>query len=232
MQDRVCKDCGLSKSITAFRTPIGRKCIDCLDARIKARSKRYYQENSEYIKARVNQRRLDNLELDRERKQREYQENSEYIKARSQRHRDNNPENIKAMSKRYYTQRGADIKSRMTLYYQANQDSIKASVRNYTNKFPEKVRALAHKRRTQKTQAGGFFTDKEWVALKEQYGFSCLCCYKKEPEIKLTADHIVPVSKGGTSNIDNIQPLCKSCNCKKHDKIIDYRTNWEGDLRA
>jgi 5-methylcytosine-specific restriction endonuclease McrA len=47
-----------------------------------------------------------------------------------------------------------------------------------------------------------------------------LCCDKKR---KLTADHIVPVSKGGTSNISNIQPLCGPCNSSKGAKTVDYR---------
>jgi len=37
------------------------------------------------------------------------------------------------------------------------------------------------------------------------------------------ADHVLPVSKGGTSYISNIQPLCQPCNSGKKDKHIDYR---------
>lgn len=65
-------------------------------------------------------------------------------------------------------------------------------------------------------------SNKEWEDLKVKYNFICPSCHKIEPEIKLTRDHIISLSKGGSDSIENIQPLCKSCNCKKHTKSIRY----------
>ena len=36
-------------------------------------------------------------------------------------------------------------------------------------------------------------------------------------------DHIIPISAvpiGTYYSIDEVQPLCKSCNCSKNDKVI------------
>ena len=85
---------------------------------------------------------------------------------------------------------------------------------------PDKLRATKQKRRTRVAGAGGSFTEQEWKTLCAKYNQKCLRCKRRR---KLTADHVVPFSKGGTSNIDNIQPLCGSCNSKKGIKIIDYR---------
>ena len=62
----------------------------------------------------------------------------------------------------------------------------------------------------------------EWLNLCVKFGNKCLCCGKSG--IKLTKDHIVPISRGGENGIDNIQPLCQPCNVKKGNDSIDYRT--------
>lgn len=68
----------------------------------------------------------------------------------------------------------------------------------------------------------GTHTYGDWENLKKQYGYTCPCCGESEPEISLTQDHIIPLSKGGSDLIENIQPLCLRCNLKKHTLIIKY----------
>ena len=81
---------------------------------------------------------------------------------------------------------------------------------------------LNARRRAKKKKANGSHTQAEWDLLKEQYKNSCPACGKNESEIRLTEDHIRSLNNGGSDNIENIQPLCRSCNCKKHTKEIFY----------
>lgn len=91
------------------------------------------------------------------------------------------------------------------------------------NSIPGRRSWVKNKRNRHKRANGGSHSYKEWHELKEKYNFSCLACGRAEPEVCLTEDHIVPISKGGNDDISNIQPLCKRCNTSKLNKTIDYR---------
>ncbi len=55
----------------------------------------------------------------------------------------------------------------------------------------------------------------------------------KELKTYMTVDHIIPKSKGGKRNIENLRPLCRQCNNERGNKPIqnllgykDYRGVW------
>jgi hypothetical protein len=104
-----------------------------------------------------------------------------------------------------------------------NPEKKLESDRRWRANHPEKGIEYHAARRARESGNGGRYTAQEWQALKEFYGYACLCCGRREPEIALEPDHVLPVAMGGSGSIENIQPLCLSCNRKKSKKHIDYR---------
>ncbi len=79
-------------------------------------------------------------------------------------------------------------------------------------------RVSTYKRRLRKLSVLGSHTHNEWLDLLEQ--FEGLCAYCKI-HLATTKDHVVPISKNGTDNIDNILPACKSCNSRKSNMPLE-----------
>ena len=57
-----------------------------------------------------------------------------------------------------------------------------------------------------------------WWQQKTASGL-CYFCTKKVAFKDLTMDHLLPLSRGGTSSKDNIVPCCKGCNSKKKSML-------------
>lgn len=131
------------------------------------------------------------------------------------------PVQIKMYMKKYAKDHRNELNEKSLLRDQKYPEAKKARTKRYINKNRVKLQVNANLRRDKKI--GGDFNHLEWLDIMKKYNYTCLKCNKKEPEIKLTIDHIVPLSKGGLHKKDNIQPLCRSCNSRKHTKIIDYR---------
>jgi len=133
----------------------------------------------------------------------------------------------KGVTKRWYQKHKVENNQ----WQKNNPDKAARSTKKWQKNNPDKVKANRHvgrqKHRARKKRAVGTYTFNEWATLKAKYNNTCLRCGRKEPEIKLTADHVVPLSKGGDNYISNIQPLCHSCNSSKRAKTIDYRTQKE-----
>ena len=104
-----------------------------------------------------------------------------------------------------------------------NIEKERKKYREWRLNNPEKAAAIKRNRRAKKINNGGKISAKEWQNLKNIYNHACLCCGKREPEIKLSLDHVIPLSIGGSNKIENAQPLCCLCNSKKGIKVIDYR---------
>ena len=104
----------------------------------------------------------------------------------------------------------------------ANYDKMKLVDSEWHKNNRDRHTATSNKYKEFLSKAEGSYTEEEWIALCSEYGNRCLCCREIKP---LEADHVVPVSKGGTNWITNIQPLCHSCNTSKGNRrTTDYRT--------
>lgn len=105
-------------------------------------------------------------------------------------------------------------------WYERNKEKAKADRRAYVRENADSVRHTKRMDKARRRGAPGKYTRAEWDALCAWFGGCCVCCGIRS---QLSADHVLPVTRGGLNEIANIQPLCTPCNSRKGTKHIDYR---------
>jgi 5-methylcytosine-specific restriction endonuclease McrA len=135
--------------------------------------------------------------------------------------RDENRERLAAQQRIYYQNNKEKADEATRRWREENPDYWKHHIPKWREENRQLVRHYNSQRRARKAQALGSHTEQEWRDLCESFGDACLAC--GAAEVRLTRDHIVPLTLGGSNDVANLQPLCGPCNSKKGVSIVDYR---------
>jgi 5-methylcytosine-specific restriction endonuclease McrA len=221
---KICSKCTKAKPLSEFHKKkdgkygVQPKCKECV---LEYARNRYYS-NYEHVRElnRVNQIKH-KYWLKRDRVRENGLRRQRYAKNETYR------ESQKAHAREWQSTNKERKRAKHAAWVKVNRERVNEYNRRSIDKHRAKRRLKwvenSAKRRAMRREAPGSFTVAEWEALVEKYGRKCLCCGKSEPEIKLTADHVVPLVLGGSNDIGNIQPLCSTCNSSKNATIADYR---------
>lgn len=112
------------------------------------------------------------------------------------------------------------IREYASVRYKNNKEFFQKKFKEWRLKNKDKRVISNQKRRAKKISNGGSLSNNEWKEILEVYGNKCLRCGSTE---RITIDHVIPISLGGRNDKNNVQPLCYTCNCKKNNRIEDYR---------
>lgn len=189
----------------------------------------YHYKKTIYSKQRKEYREA-NIEKIRDRERLYREKNPEKRKEAQRKCYANKPEKYAETKKVYAQKNSAKLKKYKSNWYYANRDRSRSNMKKWRQENPNNVRLLRQKRRARKRNALGDFSLADWNNIKQQYNFTCPACGIKEPEIKLTIDHIIPLIRGGRHDKSNIQPLCKSCNCSKQTKVAKWNPKGQLEL--
>jgi 5-methylcytosine-specific restriction endonuclease McrA len=174
-----------------------------LQTRLEKKKEARHRYNQEYTKAHV-----DELRAYRQKNAARRQETVRAWRAK-------NPEKARLIARRSRHKHAKKRSLEKKVYRQEHLEAIKAREKIYYRNNVEKFLARNAIRRALIANAPiNDFTAMQWRQMQDIYGHRCVYCHKRRKG-KLTQDHVVPLSKGGSHTWGNIVPSCASCNSSK-----------------
>lgn len=107
-------------------------------------------------------------------------------------------------------------------YRLRNKEKVILAIKKWQKANPEKVRENWLRKRGYGIVKKGIINKVITENILKYGSIVCEKCKEKCPD-NFHIDHIMPISKGGPNNYNNLQILCAHCNCSKHVDIADYR---------
>ena len=142
-----------------------------------------------------------------------------------------NKEKVRESARRYREKNREKMRARWNQYHKDNPKKHRANQRSYIRKNPIRAKFINTRsqirRRLEKynIEDKNIFTLEEGLALYEAQMKRCAYC-GKPLSTSFSVDHIVPVSRGGASTIDNIALACRKCNSTKGQFTPQEYIDW------
>lgn len=245
---KTCKQCGSeftpNHSRTLYCSP---KCVKAKDRsyhkawieshpdRKREYDKKYTEKNKEKIARRARKWREANADHLRESKRKYYEENREAILEKGAiRNREWREKNRQRASERVRQWRKKNPERALALskqWYENNKERRKETCRRWRAANPDKV-GKAKAARAQAELEGNAtrkLIDAKWEASDKT---CCLCGTRIDDTLdsphpmSRTLEHLTPIARGGTHNLDNIDFAHRSCNTNKGVKTLDEYRDW------
>lgn len=164
----------------------------------------------------------------------------EEILAKRREYAATHPEKQSAANAKYKATHRAEWAAYCAAYHAAHRDEIAARVKAYRAEHREQYQlgkaayraahpdadrayAAAHpeqtaihnaRRRAKIVNAPGSGVSlAEWRAIQAAYNHRCVYCGRAD--VRLTQDHLIPLSQGGAHDPTNVAPACRNCNSRK-----------------
>lgn len=223
---KVCSLCNKQKP-TATDFHKDPKSKDGLVARCKScvrlRSVRYYNENKEKVRVSNQVNYQKNKEKRDEANRKWIEENKDRHSKYQKQYRIENEDKLKRYKKAYYQNNKLDIMQKVKLWSADNPDKVYITNLRYRKKNKVKYRLYDQKRRALESGSINTLSEADWNEVMGYFDKSCAYC-GDNAEV-LHQEHVIPLSKGGAYNKQNIIPSCPSCNCRKwtHEMETWYR---------
>lgn len=219
-----CKKCGEFKEHKAYGL-----CLSCYRAGWRENNSDYHRQwrkkNLKKVKESQKRWRLNHPEKSKQNKswhKEYYRKNRKKKLDQVKKYYEANTEKVKENQKRWRQANTEKRSQYQKQYLKNNKEKIRIISKKWQQNNPDKIREYHHKRRANGIIKKGIISK----LINEnifRYGIiTCEHC-KKSCSNNFHIDHIIPVSKGGTNEYNNLQILCAKCNLIKATEIADHR---------
>lgn len=136
------------------------------------------------------------------------------------------PEQSRATRHAYYEEHIEQHRALGKKWNRRNRKRVNALSREWAKAHPEQIRKNAHCRRARIRNATGSHTAMDIIVLNINQRNKCAYCGCSLGD-DYHVDHVIPLSRGGSDDFDNLALACPHCNASKNDRLL---SEWIADV--